>query len=55
MHPVIRVIPTFGTYRGCYHAWAGYKPASAENIPVSWMARMIWTGRITPVTGVPGC
>ncbi len=30
MHPVIRVIPTFGTYYGCYHGLAGYKPASAK-------------------------
>jgi hypothetical protein len=27
MHPAIRAIPTFGTCSGCYHGWAGYKPA----------------------------
>jgi hypothetical protein len=30
MYPVIRVIPTSGTYPRCYHGWAGYKPADAK-------------------------
>ena len=30
MEPAIRVIPTFGTYSGCYHGRMGYKPAHTK-------------------------
>ena len=54
MHPVIRAIPTFGTYTDGYHGWERPKPDDRRNIPSSRAARMIGTGGIAPIIGYIG-
>jgi hypothetical protein len=50
MYPVIRAIPTFGTYLGGTTAGRGIN-REPENIPSSQVARMVRTGGIGPIIG----
>jgi hypothetical protein len=54
MHPVIRAIPTFGTYPRCYHGRTGYKPAEAKYSSQS-VGKDDLGGWDRPDRWLPGC